>query len=143
MNREIELLRNIYVVLSIICYSYILSLVVRAYIFVRKSKKQAKQEMFNSFNQQLGDLFTQGLVKDVVDVCEERLKTEPNNTTALFWIMRVSFLDKHWTKVNELINKIRLLDPGAADGYLEPYIKTINDAGLNTWSYTFDIKSKL
>src|ERR1700730_4624796 len=97
MNREIELLRNIYVVLSIICYSYILSLVVRAYIFVRKSKKQAKQEMFNSFNQQLGDLFTQGLVKDVVDVCEERRKTYPNNATPLTRCVQFHCLDNNCT----------------------------------------------
>src|SRR4051794_2460039 len=124
MDGDHEILKNIYNILSIICYAYIASLCIRVLGWLRRRRTEIRRSQLNTFGEQMESLFLQDRTRDLMEICEERLKREPNNTAALFWEMRLYYKEQHWVTVREIINKISGIDPSAANSeILKPFIE--------------------
>ncbi len=73
---------------------------------------------------QLQALFDRNLINELVQECERRLQTEPNNRVALFWSMKASLFQQQHVKARVQLEQLLRVDP-PSKGELEAYIQIL------------------
>jgi hypothetical protein len=124
MSNIEPLLSRIYLMVTIICCIYLISTIVRFIAFIVKKKLGDIQRIGEEFDRLLKDWFLQDKLAEVEQYAKKKLESEPNNITALIWLIRVSYKRNESTNTNIYAEKIINIDPTYSD-YVKSFHKTV------------------
>ena len=84
-----------------------------------KNYKEAKESVWK--NDAIA-YFDKGDYKTLFTHCEERIKTHPNDATAVWWFARVNQVMGNNDKATELFQKVAEIEPSWKEEHVKPYI---------------------
>ncbi|WP_395664434.1 hypothetical protein [Methylocella sp.] len=115
MDKTNQILSNIYVILTVICFAQIAALIIRFVGFMLKNKVNIVSKAQDDFNNLLSDLFRRDELEDIKNIANEKIKTEKNNITALLWLMRVAHKEGKRRQAALYAEDIINIDPSYSD----------------------------
>lgn len=111
MEHSVELLGNIYVLLTILCFTYVISTIIRGIAYISRKRIESIKTIKDELNRELEDLFNRNMLPELKAIADRILLKEPNNTIAIYWVMRMYYRENEWTNVNITADRLIHIDP--------------------------------
>jgi tetratricopeptide (TPR) repeat protein len=95
----------------------------RLWFAIREDLRSAHAKVF----QRLAGLYLEeGKLKELVDLCEAKLRQRPNHAYALWYLGRAHYLLKDYDKAKPPLQKLAEVEPGWDAGYVQPILDQID-----------------
>ena len=127
MNQEIEVLQKIYFMLSMILALYAANLLFRFLTFIVTLKRQLKDREAHLYERQLNELFKEGRISDVIEVCQKRLAGYPNDAISILYLGKAYFNRNEYMGAREQFQRLIKVDPSVQKGEVAHYLSKIDE----------------
>ena len=111
MPDDIRILGNIYVLVSVICYIYVITTMVKVAVWAFHKKQDATQVAKKEFSQDLEFLFDKNKIEKLHQVVDKKLISEENSSIALFWKVRALYLNGRSKEAEVMAERLLKVDP--------------------------------
>jgi tetratricopeptide (TPR) repeat protein len=126
MDQEIlstlrEIKTAIYVLMAIVVLGVVAGFI-RAGI---AAKDLVKGKLDDIFRDEASRLFDKGAFDELIKYCEDKLKSKPNHSNALWYVAKAYYQQGEYGKAKEYFDKLATSEPSWEKEYIQPYLEKI------------------
>lgn len=125
-------LRLIRYAVFLLCALLTVMLLLRAYQAFVQLREVHKLDRGEALRDMAVSYFESGKYVELVAFLKPTLRKEPNNATALYWMGRAYLEMGNIAHAKVLLNKVRVLEPGWEEKYINPYLARLENPDDNT-----------
>ena len=119
MLSELSLIRNGVIAIAILLASMLLLRAFQAFVQLREINKIQKGESLRDMSV---SYFEAGKYVELVAFLKPKIRKEPSNSTALYWMGRAYMELGNTAHAKVLLNKVKVLEPSWDEKYINPYL---------------------
>ena len=122
-----EIKTAIYVLMAIVVLGVVASFL-RAGI---AAKSLLRGKLDDVFRDEASHLFDKGAFDELVNFCEDKLKSKPHDGHALWYIAKAYYQKGEHLKAKEYFEKVAKAEPSWEKQYVQPYLEKIETSQLS------------
>lgn len=84
-----------------------------------------QKELDNIFTIQAGDYYDEGKFDELLAHCEEKLKSKPNHSNALWYQAKAYYQKQEYEKSKKCFEKLEVSEPGWSASHVQPFLEKI------------------
>jgi uncharacterized protein HemY len=128
---SLEALQEIHFLLLVLTSAIVFRLFTLVLHFLRQAKvwmidrrdERARKKLEGEFTL----LFEEDRIGELIDSCQQTLNTKPNNTTALWFLLRSHFLREEYNRANDYLLRLKKVDPGLVYSKAKDYVQALEE----------------
>jgi tetratricopeptide (TPR) repeat protein len=123
-----EIKTAIYILIAILVLGVIASFL-RAGI---AAKGLVRGKLDDIFRDEASHLFDKGAFEELIEVCEDKLKSKPHDANALWYIAKAYYQKGEHLQAKEYFEKVAKAEPSWEKEYVQPYLEKIEGLQSST-----------
>lgn len=121
-----EIKTAIYVLMAIVVLGVVASFL-RAGI---AAKNLVREKLDDLFRAEASRLFDKGAFDELIKYCEDKLKSKPHNSDALWYVAKAYYHKEDHDKAKEYFEKLVQAEPSWEKQYVQPYLEKIDKSQI-------------
>src|SRR5918999_2304706 len=122
-----EIKTAVYILIAILVLGVIASFL-RAGI---AAKGLVRGKLDDIFRDEASHLFDKGAFEELINFCEDKLKSKPHDGHALWYIAKAYYQKGEHLKAKEFFEKVGKAEPSWEKQYVQPYLEKIETSQLS------------
>lgn len=90
------------------------------------AKNLVKEKLDDFFRDEANHLFDKGAFDELIRYCEDKLKSKPHNSDALWYVAKAYYQKEDYSKAKEYFEKLVKAEPSWDKQYVQPYLEKID-----------------